>query len=217
MKVLAPVCRPHFIDTPIERRRAVEAPQPGLVRVAARGTSFLMDSRALLVQDKCIRTSSRPLLLLNSVPEKHYRKILVATDFSDTSRQAATFAVRAFPDAQFAFLHVFLTFDERELHAATHSFAWIESRRRRARENAIVELDHFVDALGADRQLISRVVRPGAPMRAICNYARTMCADLIVIGNPAQSRLKRLLYGSTARQLMDGADCDLLIAPAKKR
>lgn len=141
----------------------------------------------------------------------------MATDFSETSGHAAGTAVHTFPGVQIVFLHAYHVSDRTALRDADYSFARVGSRRSEARESAAMELDRFVDTLRVERQLTSRVVRLGAPVRVICDYARTMAADLIVIGNPAQSRLNTLLHGSATRRLMDETGCDLLIAPAQKR
>lgn len=218
MKTSTRICRHHFIEASFALRRAADEPRADRLNIVVRGAGFMTDCFARLANDKCLRTGNRPLLLLNSAATRNYRKILVATDFSETSRQAASIAIRTFLDAQIVFLHAFHLPDQTALRGTCGSLdspGRNQLRALRARERAVTELDRFVDALNVERQLIARVARPGPPMRTIRNYARVMGADLIAIGNPAQSRLDRLLHGSATRRLMDETGCDLLIAPAR--
>ncbi len=185
-----------------------------LAIVAARGDGFLADWFTRHRNDQLVRASSRPVLLLNSEPKEVYRRILVAIDFSEESRQAARIALRISPAAQITFLHAFHVMDEEAMRKAGISNDAINSHRIRAGEAAKTELNRFVDDFGATRQLVSRVVHHGLPSSVICNYAERMRADLIAIGKHKKSCFEELLLGSVTRRFIDQTSCDLLVAPA---
>jgi len=154
----------------------------------------------------------RPALLAHAAPKAAYGKILVATDFSPASREAARIALLAAPAAQLVFLHVWQLPEGRGLRAPESAADRLHARREAA-QRAAVALDRFVDGLGTGARLVSRVVRPGRPATVIGDYALLMGADLIVIGKRRVPRLKDCLFGSAARRLMRRTCCDLLTVP----
>jgi len=174
------------------------------LRIAdARGRNFLDDLFIRRRNDELIRNSDRPVLLVHSQSKKIYRRILVAVDFSEKSREAARIAMLVAPTAQIVFLHAFYVPDVGMPDE-------IQSRRAQACETARMELNCFIDDFGPRKQLISGVVHHGFPLPVVCNYAKRMGADLIVIGKP---RVKGLLRGSAAQRFICRTSCDLLVAP----
>ena len=148
---------------------------------------------------------------MNAAPKAAYRKILVATDFSPASREAARIALLASPAAQLVFLHVWQLPESCGLRDPEPAPGRLQARREAA-HRAAAALDRFVDGLGTGARLVSRVVRPGRPATVIGDYALLMRADLIVIGKRRAPRLKERLFGSAVRGLMRRACCDLLMA-----
>jgi nucleotide-binding universal stress UspA family protein len=55
-------------------------------------------------------------------------------------------------------------------------------------------------------------VRHGAPARAILGAADAFGADLIVVGSRGNRGLRRMVVGSTAREILHNASCSVLIA-----
>jgi universal stress protein F len=61
------------------------------------------------------------------------------------------------------------------------------------------------------REVLDRVEVPiGAPWQALCDTARTMKADLLVIGSHGYGALDRLL-GTTAAKVVNHAPCSVLV------
>lgn len=50
-----------------------------------------------------------------------------------------------------------------------------------------------------------------SPVQAICEYARTHAADLIVLGAHGKSDVNSLLLGSTAERVLRHASCSVLV------
>jgi nucleotide-binding universal stress UspA family protein len=55
-------------------------------------------------------------------------------------------------------------------------------------------------------------VRPGHPAAAISQYAQEIEAGLIVMGAYGHSRLVEMLFGSTTRDVLEDAQCPVLLA-----
>jgi nucleotide-binding universal stress UspA family protein len=54
----------------------------------------------------------------------------------------------------------------------------------------------------------------GDPAEETLGFARSVLADLIACGQRARSIVERVLIGSTTRELLDAAECSVLVAPA---
>lgn len=157
--------------------------------------------------------SRMPVLLARADVRKCYRRILVPVDFSDAARVSARAAIHLWPAAQVVFLHAFGLPNEEGTAEDEDSGEGECSRSLRAHRRAMQELRRFCDGLAPADRLISLVAHRGVPAQVICDYARKMNADLIVIGKMRQSRLSALFCGNAARRLADRTACDVLVMP----
>lgn len=163
--------------------------------------------------DEVVRACNRPLLLVKKEPKDGYKKVLVAVDFSNESREAARTALLISPSAHVTFLHAFHVPDEGAMREVGISEYVIQSYRVRASETARGELNQFISDLGPKKQLVTRAVHHGYPAPIIYHHAMRMEADLIALGKHGKSSIQEHLLGSVTRRLMSQAPCDLLIAP----
>src|SRR5690606_38394858 len=85
--------------------RAVDARGPELVIIGVARNELL--GRFLLGRtvDKLLRRCRVPILVVRNRPHRHYRYIVVATDFSESSRCALDAALRLFPKARLTLFH----------------------------------------------------------------------------------------------------------------
>jgi nucleotide-binding universal stress UspA family protein len=119
------------------------------------------------------------------------RRIIAASDFSDCARRAVAHArkiARHF-DATLTVLHV----------NASPPFEPVE---RALEEHVAVE--------GEDRRKLQRVVLIGPPATTILSAARVLDADLIVMGTRGHSRVKHLVLGSVAEEVIRRSDRPVL-------
>jgi len=187
--------------------------QADLIVVASRRKKFFSSLFGPHPDDELVRTCNRPVLLVKAEPGDAYKNVLVAVDFSEASRDAARLALLVAPSAHVTFLHVFYVPNEGMMHADGVSTDHIDSSRVRAGEMARGELNQFIAELGERKQLVTRAVQHGQPLPVICEYAKRLRADLIVVGKHGKSHLDEFLVGSITRRLLDQTSSDLLIAP----
>lgn len=199
---------PHAI---VGRAKEIRA---GLIVVSARGKRFFADLFRRHNNDELIRLTDRPVLLVCSEPADAYKRVLVAIDFSEESKEAARAALAIAPSAHFTFLHVFRVPNEDMMRETGVSLDLIHGYRIRAREAARTKLNHFIDSLGPRRQLISRAIQHGLPAPVIGAQARQLNADLIALGKHGKSRFVEFLLGSVTRRVVDQGWCDLLVTTA---
>ncbi len=156
--------------------------------------------------DRLLRRSRVPLLVVKERPRRPYRDIVVATDFSDASREALETAARMFPGQAPTVFHAYET-----------SFSGLaadpRARRQEYRDIAMQQCRAFL-ARGrrpthwrAERV----VVESGSPELLLRNYVRDLNVDLVVLGMHRRNAILELIAGSVAKTIMDDVPCDVLV------
>jgi nucleotide-binding universal stress UspA family protein len=164
---------------------------------------------------RVLRYARKPVLLVKRTPPlEHpatpgYKHIVVATDFSDDSRQAARSARRLFPQSSITLLHAYEAPFESKLAGRVSDEA-LQGLRGRALNQAHRDLDAFASATGVGHA--ARVARHGPPAMRIREYATDAFADLIAIGSEEVPRLQNALLGSVSLDVVTQANCDVLLA-----
>lgn len=78
-------------------------------------------------------------------------------------------------------------------------------------KQAEADLEHMVRSLSKSTEGdVSAVVRTGTPFEEICQAAKKLGADLIVLTTRGQTGLKRVWLGSTAERVVRHAPCPVL-------
>ncbi len=138
-------------------------------------------------------------------------RILVPTDFSDTSAAAVKYAV-SLADAFGAQLHL--------LHVMEQPVQWqmaaemamvtapVDDAALRAR--AETELAALLTRDERERYRAVCATEVGAPFAAIVKYARRETIDLIVMGTHGRGAVAHLLIGSVAENVVRKAPCPVL-------
>jgi len=157
------------------------------------------------------RTSRMPVLLVNRMPATEYRTVVVATDFSQASIDAAKTAVALAPFAHFIFLHAHRLPDERLMRELELPFNVIAAYCESGRLAALQRLDVLRARFESGIRSSSCVVRPGNPGRVLEEFARSSHADLIVIGKPKGNAWAWRIGGSCVPGLISRPYCDVLL------
>jgi nucleotide-binding universal stress UspA family protein len=126
------------------------------------------------------------------------KKIILATDFSDISKDASSHALllaRAYK-AELKVLHVFDT----SAQNVPSSYYFIEEARQRGKD-ALTELAKSFDLE------VETIFTEGDPGHEIVRVAEELNADLIVLGTHGYSGWKRFALGSVAELVGRHAPC----------
>ncbi len=159
-----------------------------------------------------VRAVTRPVLVVKQEPLESYRKVLIATDFSEASLQAARVAMTLAPQAEFELLHVI---EDSRLMTISSEVETNESRvERRIEEDeaAKFRLAQLVPELKLDAGQVSLVVRHGFPSGIVHARAREIGADLVAYGKVSCSDGYNQTLGSVAMGLLVQSTCDVLMA-----
>ncbi len=143
------------------------------------------------------------------------KTILVPTDFSTESLRALRYAI-PFADqfgAKLVLLHVVEPMPFADLAAfplMMESGKVVEACKKK--------LQALAARRGVPAEVVSRiVVRQGQPFQEICDAARTLKADLILISTHGYTGVKHVLLGSTAERVAQHAPCPVLVVRDHER
>jgi nucleotide-binding universal stress UspA family protein len=145
---------------------------------------------------------------------KPIKRILVATDFSDCSREAVDYAL-AFAErvgAEVDIVHVV----ERPVYfevGVAHSLQLrhnVEQWLRELKQEAANRLEALVTEVRDRNPGVRSALRDGTPVDEILKAARDVAADVIVIGTHGRTGLPHVLLGSVAERVVRGAECPVL-------
>jgi nucleotide-binding universal stress UspA family protein len=138
------------------------------------------------------------------------KTILFATDFSEGSKNALPYAVDLAKryEAKLFFMHVIYDIARTTGWYVPHIAA--EEIYRDIEKSAAKELEKtFIEEMRGFKD-IEHVVMKGTPYEEITKFAETNKVDLIVLATHGRTGLDRLLFGSTAEQVVRYAPCPVL-------
>lgn len=142
-----------------------------------------------------------------------FKKILMATDFSDYATHALEYAevlAKQF-EAEILLLHVIESFT----YSLTDSMTVI-GHDQALSATAEALLENLQNRLLAEGFSVEHVLTHGTAYKEIVGKAKTMASDLIVIGSHGRTGMEQLLLGSVAEKVVRLADCPVLTIPAKR-
>ena len=204
------------IDQPAEGlAAAVASHRADLLVLGVRGTSE--GQGAGMLATHAVRRAKVKTLLVQPGHSGAYRRIVVAVDFSETSRQALIAAMRIAVQ------------DNASVHAV-HVFnpPWLRLHYRSATPQATSDYrKQFLDGLA---RRLERFCDPGDPETrwvkpmfhviehrshgvGIVDFALGNSADLVVLGTRGRTNLRDLVLGSTAERVLRQAPCSILAVP----
>ena len=138
------------------------------------------------------------------------KRILFATDFSDGSSHALTYAVDLAKrySAKLYFVHVIYDFTKAGGWYVPH--VSMDEMFKDMEKSAKAELEKtFIKEMQGLKD-VEHVVLRGTPYEEIIKFAGTNNMDMIVLGTQGRRGLDRMLFGSTAEQVVRHAPCPVL-------
>lgn len=157
--------------------------------------------------DRLARRARVPLLIVKNRVRGPYRHVVVATDFSRSSRHAFEAALRLFPDQGLTLFNAF--------HAPFLGFAADEQRQiAEFRKLAADECARFLAETKAAEgrlPLIATMIEHGPAAQLLRGFAWDKGVDLVVLGTHGRSAVMDKLLGSTAQAILSALPCDALL------
>jgi universal stress protein A len=139
-----------------------------------------------------------------------FSKILLPTDFSDCSAEAARVA-RLLAERFGSRIVVLHVLDEpAALDPMFRGDVPLELLRSRMEQFAQESLDAFLSAQFSGFENFETMLAAGIPYREIIGKARECAAGLIVIGTHGRTGVEHVIFGSTAEKVVRSAPCPVL-------
>jgi nucleotide-binding universal stress UspA family protein len=151
-----------------------------------------------------------PVLVVKKRLATAPRRVLVATDLTDTSHAALELALGLFGPGRLTLFNAFdipyrgLAGDRRELEQSMRPSVIAECRA------LLTEL-----AGPAAASQVQIVAELGAPAPLIASYAADKDIDLVVTGTYGHQGVMDAVFGSTAMDIMASVSCDVMVARRK--
>jgi len=137
------------------------------------------------------------------------KKVLFATDFSEGAKNALPYAcdIATRWEAKLYLVHVIYDMTKTAWYVPHSS---LEDVYADLEQSARKELDKtFIDEMRKYKD-IEHIILKGTPYEEIVKFAETNNVDLIVLATHGRTGLDRLLFGSTAEQVVRYAPCPVL-------
>jgi nucleotide-binding universal stress UspA family protein len=149
------------------------------------------------------------------------RRILMATDFSDYSKEGLDHAVYLAKKIG-AEIYLFHVFEQPVYNPAASSrigagnivvLEWIKAVREKERRKLMT----LAKEVGRKGIKVHPILKEGIPFYEILRSAEETSADLIVLGTQGRTGLDRFMMGSVAERVARSAPCPVYIVRPKAR
>jgi nucleotide-binding universal stress UspA family protein len=136
--------------------------------------------------------------------------ILFPTDFSEGSSQALQHAVDLTKKYGAKLYVVHVIYDVAKGTGWYVPHVSMDQMYKDIQEGAQKELEKFGVAELSELKNIERTVLTGVPHEEVMNFAKKNKIDLIIMGTHGRKGIDRILFGSTAAQIVRFAPCPVL-------
>src|SRR5690606_32304101 len=141
--------------------------------------------------------------------------ILVPTDFSDLSKVAIDFAIKVANklNGNITLLHVVTLVQPTRASMRLRLQALLEELMKTAQEDMEALVEEKSAALGSSARLQFKIVEGSSFPLVVKSEAKSMKADLIVLGTHGASGMKKMMMGSNAASVIEISPIPVLVIP----
>ncbi len=146
------------------------------------------------------------------------KKILFPTDFSETSQEAAKYAV-SYAQEFGSKVYVLHIVNEKIISEGLNlpRLISVEDLEAEMTKEAKKRLQLFLGEEEAEGIDFETVIKRGVPFLEIIRFAKENDIDLIVIGTHGRSGFEHIIFGSTAEKVVRKAPCPVLSVRPSQR
>lgn len=144
------------------------------------------------------------------------RKIMFVTDFSEGAALALPYAVDMAKKYGAKLYMVHVVYDMAKTSGWYVPHLSMDEMYQDIEKGAKAELEKcFIDEMRGFKD-IEKVILKGVPYEEISRFAAEQKIDLIVLGTHGRKGIDRMLFGSTAEQVVRHAPCQVLLVRVPK-
>lgn len=145
---------------------------------------------------------------------KLYKKILIATDGSEYTKNSIDYGLELAKNTQ-AELHVLYVIDTAAFASIPMDAAW-ESMYELLKKEGDEATRYAAEKAEAEGLTVEKLTVEGHPAEEIIKYAEKNSVNIIVMGTLGKSGLDRFLLGSVAEKVVRASKIPVLIVRGKK-
>lgn len=145
---------------------------------------------------------------------KLYKKILIATDGSEYTKNSIDYGIDLAKNTQ-AKLHVIYVIDTAAFASIPMDAAW-ESMYELLKKEGDEATGYVAEKAEAEGLEVEKLIIEGHPAEEIIKYAEKNSINLIVMGTLGKSGLDRFLLGSVAEKVVRASKIPVLVVRGKK-
>lgn len=154
-----------------------------------------------------MRRSPCPVLVVQQAPGGPYERVLVAVDYTATSKPLVRYAGALAVGSSMALFHAI------DSRSAEVSQAAMQAYRQEVLPHVHNRMSRLKDSFDTRRNRVGTLTGQGDVARQMVVQQESMSADLVVVGQRRRAALMDLVAGSMARRLLGHAGCDVLVCP----
>lgn len=190
---------------------AADEREADLIVLGAHRRRLLLDAFMGTTAERLLRVNTRPVLIVHNEPTARYRRVLAATDLSESSARALRSAKElGLLAGQTTLVHVFHAGAKGKLQqVGVDPAAHIEA----ARAEAAAAVEAFLKRIGLPELGPRVLLREGPAAHEIHSVVTELKPDLLVLGTKGLTGLKRAALGSVTEALIRAVPCDVLAVP----
>lgn len=196
-------------------RESIDQHGPDLLVIGPHRKRAVRDVLEGTIAEKIVGTRQCPLLIVRNRAEVEYRNALLALDISAECGAAVRAAESLVlgPSTQAMVMHVCEPPYQGMLRSAGVGSDEIVSYVETSRSEAAALVRDLLKRESANHTRYAVVIGDSHPAPAIRRALEMYQPDLLVMGTGGVGRVRRALIGSVANQILDVAECDVLIVP----
>ena len=187
------------------------ANQHDLFVLGARGSHRVRELTLGTTAQRILQKVESSVLVVRGEAEQPYRRILLATDFSENAEKAAAMARQFAGGQSVRVAHVFELHHELQTAFAELDDEAVEQYRQQCLEQAQQRMSAYLEKAGLDPTATRTHIGEGYPPKTLAELAQSEAVDLIVLGKHGDSAAERFFAGSVAHNLLAEAPCDVLV------
>lgn len=188
---------------------------PDLLVLGDHGEHRLRDSLLGTTARHIVEQATFPILIVKSDHEVPYKKIVLATDFSDSSKRSIDLAVKFFPDAHFVLLNSFLAPNRQTAKQYKIDKTEIDNMIAQIEKEHKEQLELFKNSLAVvPSKLDLMTIGSSSIVDDILKACGELEADLLVMGTKGVGAIVPLTVGSVTDSLVRHSKIDMLIFKA---
>jgi len=193
---------------------AIDKQRADLLIIGPHRKRGLRDVLEGTIAEKILNTRQCPLLIVRRPAESEYKQVMLALDVAEEADAAVRTAESLVlnPRSQAMVMHVCDPPYQGMLRSTGAAAEEVISYVDQSRHEAAAEIRDLLRRSSADHTRYGVVIGENHPARAIRHAVEMYQPDLLVMGTSG-GRMRRALIGSVASQVMDAADCDVLVVP----